>query len=67
MKRLPLVLDDTGQIERLQAEDALDSEQVRLVDAREFERLRSAFRLLLLTLIDQGFEVPDELVRELDH
>lgn len=54
--RLPLVLDESAQIERLQPGDALDLPINEVVF-----KLRKQVALLCQTLADYGFELPDEL------
>jgi hypothetical protein len=67
VKRLPLILDDTAQVQRLQPQDALDPDQTRLTAQASFDKLQHNFRLLLMYLAEQGFELPDELESELEH
>jgi DNA recombination-dependent growth factor C len=64
--RLPLVLDDRAQVQRLQPQDALDSDKVKLAGQDDFQRLQNNFRLLVLTLVDAGFRLPVELQKEME-
>jgi len=63
-KRFPLSLDDSGNTQQLQRSDRLDPERTKLASQEEFEVLRTNFRLLCRCLLIEGFDLPDELVRE---
>ncbi len=65
-KRLPLTLDDCGRTQQLQRNDHLDTGATGTVSRPEFEELRNQFRLLLVALHDEGFRLPDELLKEME-
>lgn len=65
-KRLPLVLDDSANVQRLQIHDQVDPQKTRLVAAQDFDDLRGKFRLLLSSLAEQGVSLPDDLVNEIE-
>ena len=55
-RRLPLVLDDTGELQRLQSSDDLD------IPLRErVEILEENQRLLISALLIHGIDLPDQL------
>lgn len=61
MVRKPLVLDDTMQLQQLQTVDDLD-----VPIQTKFEDLQLKFRTLLLWMVETGFELPEELLEELE-
>jgi hypothetical protein len=61
MVRKPLVLDDTMQLQQLQTVDDLD-----VPIQAKFEDLQLKFRTLLLWMVETGFELPEELLEELE-
>lgn len=63
-KKLPLVLDTTGQTQRLQPADRLSPEGTRLTSQDDFDELQRNFRSLCKWMVDEGFDMPDELIRE---
>jgi hypothetical protein len=65
-QRLPLTIGD-GQLQALQRNDTLDPLRTGLVSACDFDRLHAQFRLLLLTLAEEGIPLPDPLLIELEH
>jgi hypothetical protein len=58
--RLPLVLDGTGQTQQLQVQDDLNIPLNERV-----EMLENQIRALSEFLVEQGFELPDELTENL--
>jgi DNA recombination-dependent growth factor C len=65
-EKAPLVLDSRQQIQQLQPSDALDADKVKLAGQDDFQRLQNNFRLLILTMVDAGFKLPDELLKEME-
>ena len=63
-KKVPLVLSDPGELQRLQPVDKLSPEGTGLVGRDDFDELQRHFRLLCHWLVAEGFEVPYELVGE---
>lgn len=65
-QRLPLTIDENAQLQALQRNDTLDPVRTGLVSEADFDRLRAQFRLLLLTLAEEGIPLPDPLLTELE-
>ena len=65
-KRLPLVLDDSANVQRLQSQDWIDPQKARLAASVDFNDLRRKFRLLLYVLHGQGINLPEELISEIE-
>lgn len=66
MDRKPLVIDDSGQTQRLQSSDALDQDAIGSVSAQDFNDLRYKFALLIRTLTNNGIDLPEELTAEIE-
>ncbi len=65
-KKLPLVLDTTGQTQRLQPADKLSPEGTGLASQCDFEELQRNFRSLCKWLVDEGFDLPEKLELQAD-
>jgi len=58
--RVPIVINDTGNLAQLKKTDRLSTPTESRVEA-----LENKLRVLVESLVNQGIELPDELLEEL--
>lgn len=62
--RKPLVLDDCAQLQQIQRGDRLNSDDTGLASKSEFEDLQRRFNTLVAFLIENGIDIPPDLIKE---
>jgi hypothetical protein len=66
VNRKPLVLDDAAQTQQLQPGDKLDPDAAGVPTVQDFIDLQNNFRSLLLWMSSNGFNLPDNLILEVE-
>jgi hypothetical protein len=62
--RKPLVLDDSAQLQQIQIGDRLNPDDTGLASKSEFEDLQRRFNTLVRFLLENGIDIPSDLIKE---